>query len=297
MPIQILLQRIVSGLAVGSMYSLVALGHVLIWNAMGILNFAHGELVMLGAFLGLTFHVLWGIPFPIALILVGVTGALIGGFLRRTIYYYLYRNNAVKENYLISSIGVSILIINIALLIWGSIGFSFPDVFGNTPFKMAGVRFIPRNIWIFAIAVTIMIVLNVFLGRTKLGRAMRAAAQDKETASMIGINVDLVDTLTFGIAAMIGSIAGVLLAPAMFVTVGMGQAIGLKAFAAAVIGGFTNISGAILGGVLLGVLENILGAFVPSNYKDVISFVVMILVLIIVPKGILGGKGNDQDER
>jgi branched-chain amino acid transport system permease protein len=283
----------VSGLAVGSMYALVALGHVLIWNAMGILNFAHGELVMIGAFLGLTFHVIWGLPFFLSFILAGLSGAIIGAFLRRTVYYYLFRRRAMAENYLIASIGISILLINIALLIWGSMGFSFPEVFGSAPFQIGGIRIIPRNIWILAIGVAVMIVLTVFLKKTKLGRGMRATAQDKEAAAMMGINVDEVDTFTFALASAIGALAGILLAPVFFVTTAIGQLIGLKAFAAAVIGGFNSILGAVIGGLFIGVLENVIAGYVSSTYKDAISFSAMIITLIIIPTGLMGGRRGD----
>ncbi len=293
MEMQILFQRIVSGLAIGSIYALVALGHVLIWNAMGILNFAHGELVMIGAFLGLTFHVLWDIPFLLAFPMVGIAGALIGAFLRRTVYYYMFRRNAAKENFLIASIGIGILLINLALLVWGSMGFSFPNVFGDVPYQFAGVRIVPHNIWILTIGVTIMIVLNLFLKKTKIGRAMRATAQDKEAASMMGINVDRVDTLTFALASTIGGLAGILLAPVFFVTTAMGQHIGLKAFAAAVLGGLDSILGAIIGGMFIGTVENITAGYISSSYKDAIAFIIMIITLIIIPKGILGSRQND----
>lgn len=293
MELQIFVQRIVSGLAIGSMYSLVALGHVLIWNAMGILNFAHGELVMIGAFLGLTFHVLWGLPFYLSFILAGLSGAIIGAFLRRTVYYYLVRRRAVAENYLIASIGISILLINIALMIWGSMSFRFPEVFGSTPLQIANVRIVPRNIWILAIGVAVMIVLTLFLQKTKTGRGMRATAQDKEAAAMMGINVDMMDTFTFALASAIGALAGILLAPVFFVTTGIGQLIGLKAFAAAVIGGFNSIFGAVIGGLFIGVLENVIAGYWSSTYKDAIAFSAMIITLIIVPRGLMGGRRGD----
>ncbi|MFH1123489.1 MAG: branched-chain amino acid ABC transporter permease [Pseudomonadota bacterium] len=282
------LQQGISGLAIGSMYALVALGHVLIWNAMGILNFAHGEMVMLGAFLGLTFHVILRLPFWLSFLLVALTGGIIGGLVRRSVYYYMFRKRASGENFLIASIGASVFFINIAILIWGSMGFGFPDAFGRKPLKVAGMNILPRNLWILAIGIVIVIVLNWFLRRTRLGTAMRAVAQDKPTASLMGINVDALDTLTFALASALGAIVGILLAPAFLVTTGMGQSVGLKAFTAAIIGSFESLPGAIIGGLSVGVIENLASAYISSAYKDAVAFVILLIVLIVRPRGLLG---------
>jgi branched-chain amino acid transport system permease protein len=281
-------QQVISGLAIGSMYALVALGHVLIWNAMGILNFAHGEMVMLGAFLGLTFHILLRLPYWLSLLLVALTGGILGGLIRRSMYYYMFRKRASGENFLIASIGASVFFINMAIIIWGSMGFGFPDVFGRRPLKVAGLNILPRNLWILAIGIMIVVALNWFLRKTRLGTAMRAVAQDKPTASMMGINVDALDTLTFAVASALGGIVGILLAPAFLVTTGMGQSVGLKAFTAAIIGSFESLPGAILGGLSVGVIENLASAYISSAYKDATAFVILLIVLIVKPRGLLG---------
>ncbi len=282
------LQQVISGLAIGSMYALVALGHVLIWNAMGILNFAHGEMVMLGAFLGLTFHIVLGLPYWLSFLLVGVTGGIIGGLMRRSIYYYMFRKRASAENFLIASIGASVFFINMAIIIWGSMGFGFPDVFGRKPLQLAGLNILPRNLWILGIGIAIVSALNWFLRRTRVGTAMRAVAQDKGAAGIMGINVDALDTLTFAVASALGGIVGILLAPAFLVTTGMGQSVGLKAFTAAIIGSFESLPGAIIGGLSVGVIENLASAYVSSAYKDATAFVILLLVLILRPRGLLG---------
>lgn len=292
MDISFIVQQIASGLAIGSMYSLIALGHVLIWNAMGILNFAHGEMVMIGAFLGLTFHIILGFPYWLSFLLVAVTGGIIGGIIRRSVYYYMFRKRASGENFLIASIGFSVFFINIAIIIWGSMGFGFPDVFGGKPLSIAGINIQTRNIWILCIGIIVMFALNLFLRRTKIGTAMRAAAQDKETANAMGINVDVVDTFTFSLASALGAVAGVLLAPAFLVTTEMGQSVGLKAFTAAVVGGFGSLPGAIIGGLGVGVLENLVSGIIGSAYKEAVAFVILLLVLIIKPTGLMGNGGN-----
>jgi len=280
-----------SGLAIGSMYALVALGHVLIWNAMGILNFAHGEMVMVGAFLGLTFHIILRLPYWLSFGFVAVSGAVIGSVIRRSVYYYMFRKRASGENFLIASIGMSVFLINIAIIIWGSMGFGFPDVFGRKPINIAGTNILPRNLWILGIGVLIMFALNWFLRQTQLGTAMRAVAQDKETASVMGINVDALDTLTFALASALGGVAGILLAPAFLVTTAMGQSVGLKAFTAAIIGSFQSLPGAIIGGLSVGVIENLASAYISSAYKDATAFVILLLVLIVRPTGLLGKRG------
>ena len=289
--LQFAIQLVTSGLAIGSMYALVALGHVLIWNAMGILNFAHGEMVMVGAFLGLTFHIILRLPYWLSFGLVAVSGAVIGSVIRRSVYYYMFRKRASGENFLIASIGASVFFINIAIIIWGSMGFGFPDVFGRKPINLAGTHILPRNLWILGIGILIMFALNWFLRQTQLGTAMRAVAQDKETASVMGINVDVLDTLTFALASALGGVAGILLAPAFLVTTGMGQSVGLKAFTAAIIGSFQSLPGAIIGGLSVGVIENLASAYISSAYKDATAFVILLLVLIVRPTGLLGKRG------
>jgi branched-chain amino acid transport system permease protein len=287
---QFVLQQIISGLTIGSMYALVAIGYVLIWNAMGILNFAHGEMVMIGAFLGLTFHILCHFPYWLSFLLVALTGAIVGAILRRGIYYYMFRKQAASENFLIASIGISILFINLAILIWGSMSFGFPDVFGRKPVRVAGMNILPRNLWILAIGVAVVLALNWFLRRTKVGTAMRALAQDKAAAAMMGINVDRLDTLTFALASALGAVVGILLAPAFLVTTGMGQSVGLKAFTAAIIGSFESLPGAILGGLSVGVIENLASAYISSAYKDATAFVILLLVLILKPRGLMAAR-------
>ena len=289
--LQFAIQLVMSGLAIGSMYALVALGHVLIWNAMGILNFAHGEMVMVGAFLGLTFHIILRLPYWLSFGFVAVSGAVIGSVIRRSVYYYMFRKRASGENFLIASIGMSVFLINIAIIIWGSMGFGFPDVFGRKPINIAGTNILPRNLWILGIGVLIMLALNWFLRQTQLGTAMRAVAQDKETASVMGINVDALDTLTFALASALGGVAGILLAPAFLVTTAMGQSVGLKAFTAAIIGSFQSLPGAIIGGLSVGVIENLASAYISSAYKDATAFVILLLVLIVRPTGLLGKRG------
>jgi branched-chain amino acid transport system permease protein len=248
-------------------------------------------MVMVGAFLGLTFHIILRLPYWLSFGFVAVSGAVIGSVIRRSVYYYMFRKRASGENFLIASIGMSVFLINIAIIIWGSMGFGFPDVFGRKPINIAGTNILPRNLWILGIGILIMLALNWFLRQTQLGTAMRAVAQDKETASVMGINVDALDTLTFALASALGGVAGILLAPAFLVTTAMGQSVGLKAFTAAIIGSFQSLPGAIIGGLSVGVIENLASAYISSAYKDATAFVILLLVLIVRPTGLLGKRG------
>lgn len=292
MTLEFLVQQVVSGLAMGCTYALIALGHVLIWNAMRILNFAHNEVVMIGAFLGLTFHVLLGLPYWLSVFLACACGSLFGVALRRSVYHYLRRLQASGENFLIASIGVSVFLINLATIIWGAFGFGFPDVFGGKPISLLGVRILPRSLWILGVGASLVLLLHWFLSRTKLGTGLRAVAQDKETASIMGVDVDAADALTFAIASALGAVAGVLLAPAFLVTTDMGQSVGLKAFAAAVAGGLDSLPGAVVGGLTVGVIENLSCALVSSKYKDAVAFVLLLLVLLVKPSGLFGKEGR-----
>ncbi|HWQ78735.1 MAG TPA: branched-chain amino acid ABC transporter permease [Anaerovoracaceae bacterium] len=284
----LLLQLLISGCAAGSMYALVALGHVMIWNAMGVLNFAHSEMVMLGGFLSLTFFVVLGLPYWLTFILVLICGCIIGAIIQRTMYQYMFFKRATRENFIIASIGLQVVLINLANVIWGSENFAFPDIFKGKTVELFGAIIPIRNFYILGTAFILVIVLTLVLERTKVGTGMRAVAQDREYAGAIGINVGLSDMLTFMVASSLGCVAGLLLAPVYLVTAGLGQAVALKAFATAVVGGFSNMMGAIVGGLFIGSAENLVSGFMGSEYKDAVAFIIMLVVLCLKPEGIMG---------
>ncbi len=283
-----IIQQIIGGLATGSMYALVAIGYSLIWSGMRVVNFAQGEVFMFGAFIAVTIFVILGQSFLISTIAGLIIGAIIGWL----IYKFVVLPNKRKGFLfvIVGCIGVQILLRNIAIIIWGSSGIRFPSVFSIKPIEIMGILIVPEDIWIFCIGVIAMFILYMFLNKTKIGTAMRAAAQNKEIAMMMGINIKLTDSLTFLIGGILAALAGILLAPTIFVTPQMGASIANKAFSAAVIGGFGSVPGAVLGGFILGIIENIAGGFLSSGYKDAIAFLILILFLMFKPSGLLGRK-------
>jgi len=283
-----IIQQVVSGLATGSMYALVAIGYSLIWSGMRVVNFAQGEVFMFGAFIAVSMFVMSAQSFLTSII----AGLIIGGMIGWVIYKLVVLPN-LKKGFLfviVGCVGVQILLRNIAIIIWGASGIPFSSVFSTKPVEIMRILIVPEDIWIFFIGVTAMLMLYIFLNKTKLGTAMRAAAQNREIAKMMGINIKLTDSLTFLIGGVLAALAGILLAPTMFVTPQMGASIANKAFSAAVIGGFGSVPGAALGGFILGIIENIIGGFLSSGYKDAIAFLILILFLMFKPSGLFGRK-------
>lgn len=280
-----LIQQIVSGIAIGSIYALVALSFSLTVRALNVINFAQGDLFMLGAFASITFYLLLGFPFWISIILSTICVAVVGIAFERIAYKPLWKSHHVFL--LMSTQGTAIVLQNSAMLIWGTDAWKFPKIFSDKVLNIAGVLVPVEMVWISVIAVMIMLFFNMFLKKTKLGKGFRAAAQDRETAQLMGVNLSIADSFVFGASAGLGAVGGVLIAPVLFITPYIGPIFTLKGFAAAVLGGLGSIRGAILGGFLLGIMENMVTAFISSAYKDVFSFALLIIVLVIRPSGLL----------
>jgi len=280
-----LIQQLVSGVAIGSIYALVALAFSLTVRALNVIHFAQGDLFMLGAFASITFYLLLGLPFWVSIILSTICVAAVGIAFERIAYKPLWKSHHVFL--LMSTQGTAIVLQNSAMLIWGTDAWRFPKIFSDKVLDIAGVLVPVEMIWISVIAVLIMLLFNMFLKKTKLGKGFRAAAQDRETAQLMGVNLSIADSFVFGASAGLGAVGGVLIAPVLFVTPYIGPIFTLKGFAAAVLGGLGSIRGAILGGFLLGIMENMVTAFISSAYKDVLSFALLILVLVIKPSGLL----------
>jgi branched-chain amino acid transport system permease protein len=283
-------ELLIGGIAIGSVYGLVALAHSLIWSGVRVVNFAQGEVFMAGAFMALA--ALTGSPalasqqpFVLAVV-VGMAAAAVLGIL---IYVGAIAPTTRKGFlYVIAGcVGASVLLQNVAILVWGSSGTPFPAFFTAAPFHVGPFLLAPQDLWVTGISLVTMIALYLFLSRTRIGTAMRAAAQNRSVAGLMGVSHRLTDTLTIAVASALVGLAAVLLAPRFFVTPQMGSIVSSKAFTAAVLGGFGNIPGAVVGGLLLGVLENLSAGFVSSAYKDATAFVVMIVILMVKPGGIL----------
>lgn len=288
-----LLAQLLNGLILGTTYALIALGYTMVYGILGLINFAHGEIYMSGAFLGLLFTTGLKLPFLLAFPLATGGAAVLGVIVERVAYRPL--RNSPRLSALISAIGVSIFLQNLALTVAGPATRPFPRPFGIRVLTLpAGLSISSLQLFIISVAVLLMLGLDLLIRRTAIGRAMRATAQDLETARLMGINVDRVIALTFAIGSALGAAAGILIG-LYFNSVDplMGFQPGLKGFVAAVLGGIGNIPGAMLGGLLLGFAE-VLGAVYFSQYRDAIAFAILIFILLVRPTGILGSTAQDK---
>lgn len=288
-----LVEQILNGLTLGSTYALIALGYTMVYGILELVNFAHSEIYMTGAFIGLMMVTVYKLPFAAALLL-GIAGSCLLGVIIEKLAYRPLRN-ASRIAPLISAIGVSIFLQNAALLAAGPQARAFPANFEVTSIRLGpSIQISSLQLLILLISVVLMIGLHLLIQKTKLGQAMRATAQDKETAQLMGIKIDRIISFTFAIGSALGGAAGVLVG-VYFNSVDpmMGFFPGLKGFVAAVLGGIGNIPGAMLGGLILGLVE-VFGAVYMSRYKDAIAFAVLILILLIKPTGLLGRKVQEK---
>ena len=283
----VILQLLVGGLAIGSVYGIIAVAHSMIWSGVKVVNFAQGEIMMIAASVSLMFVTgEWGVklPFIPAAIIGTITSALFGFLI-----YFLVMRPTTKIGFLYviaGCVGVQVLLQNIAIMIWGSTGRAYPKIFSDVPVSINGVYIVPQDIAILIISLAAAGLLWIFLTKTKIGTAMRASSQNRDVAELMGINHVLTDGLTIVIASALAGLAGILLAPKFFVTPTMGVAISSKAFTAAVLGGFGNIPGAIIGGLLLGMVENLAGGLFSSQLKDSVSFIILIIIIMFKPGGL-----------
>jgi branched-chain amino acid transport system permease protein len=287
-----MLQLVVNGLAMGCIYALVALGFLLIYQAVGALNFAQGELVMLGGFLGITLALGLKLPLLVAFLLTILLMAVVGWLFQRVAYYPL--RNRPFAAVIISTVGVSIALRNAAQIIWGPNPLSFPGPFGAEPLRIAGTSVLPQHLFIIVVTLLLLAAQYWFFTRTALGRQLQATAQDAEMARLMGIPVGRMIGATFMLSAAMAGVAGLLLAPVFFVTTDMGGMVMLKAFVASIIGGFGSIPGAIVGALFVGVMETFVAAYVSSAYKDAFAFLILLLVLFVAPRGLFGEKISEK---
>jgi len=284
---QLLVQLILSGLAMGAVYALVALGYTLIWNAVGIVNFAQGDVVMLGAFVAVgaltnMFHL------PIILGLGGmlVLMAIFGVAMALLVYYPV--RNAPQLSAIVATLGLSMMLQNGVVLVWGPEPLSFTGPFGNATVTLLGAKIYTQYLLILAVLVLMMVAQEGMFRFTSIGRAMRATAQDAEAARLMGIRTNRVIAIIFAYAAMLAGLAGWLVAPLFYVSSDMGGKVSLDAFAACILGGFGSIPGALIGGLVLGLIESLGAFYISSEYIDVIAFGLLFAVLIFRPEGIFG---------
>ncbi|MEW6105590.1 MAG: branched-chain amino acid ABC transporter permease [Bacillota bacterium] len=283
---QLFAQQMVFGILIGSLYALTALGVTVQWRAMSLMCFAYGEFCMLGAFASMIFTLDVGLPFWVSFLLSIALVGLLGAVTERFIYRPL--RDGPLTNPMVAFVGCSIIIQQLALIRWGAEGRTFPSPFGEQAIVFAGLRFVPQYVVTFGVSVVLMILLDLFLNRTKMGVALRAVSQDRETARLMGINLGRMHALTLAMTGGLGAAAGSLYGPMSIVIFNMGMLIFLKGFIAAAFGGLGNVRATILGGLCFGVIEQLSAAFVSSLYRDCISFGLMVLIITFKPAGLFG---------
>ncbi|MGE0802551.1 MAG: branched-chain amino acid ABC transporter permease [Lautropia sp.] len=284
----LLLAQIISGVAMGSIYGLVALGFAMIYRAIGLVNFAQGDIVMLGAFIGYTFFKVMP-DAPFAAVLLGsmiLTGAF-GMLLERIAFRPALRRNPSQIYLVLLTLGFGIVLSNGARLIWGANPVVYPIPLVHRVIDIAGYPLPAVYLYIAGFMLLLLVVLHWFFTRSWTGIALRAVCDDRATAQLMGVDTGSAASVSFGIASAIGAAAGVLYAPIIYVSFDMGL-IGIKAFAAAVVGGFGSIAGAVVGGLTIGLSEIVGSQLLSTEYQDSIAFAVMILVLLLRPNGLLG---------
>jgi len=279
-------QFFLSGLTTGSTYALIAIGFSLIHNATGIVNFAQGEFVMLGGMFMITYYSFLQLPMALAFFLTIFSVAAVGMLLERG---PISRAKSKEILVLVMiTVGASISIKGFSMMIWGKNPMTLPPFSGEAPLDLWGAAIMPQSLWIFGITLSIVIALNHFFRATMTGKAMRAVAASRRTAMLSGIPVDRMVLLSFTLSGALGAVAGIILTPITTTSYDVGVMLGLKGFSAAILGGYGSMPGAVLGGLLLGVLESLAAGLVSSEYKDALAFLILLLVLFFKPTGILG---------
>jgi len=281
------LQQLINGISLGSIYALIALGYTMVYGIIKLINFAHGEIFMIGSFIGFYSIAGWGLGLIPALLLSMSVCAIIGVAIERIAYKRL--RNATRIAALITAIGVSLLIQNGVIYMRGAQPEAYPDVFVNKSFNLFGAQISSQSILILSVSFGLMIILQFVVHKTKIGKAMRAVSHDSDAAKLMGINVDNTISATFAIGSALAGAAGVIFG-IYYTKIDplMGVIPGLKAFVAAVLGGIGIIPGAMVGGLVLGVVETVVSALGFSLWRDAAAFIILILILIFKPSGLFG---------
>jgi branched-chain amino acid transport system permease protein len=283
---QVFVQTLVGGVSLGAIYALVAMGFSLVYRTMGLVNFAHGNVVMIGAYLASTFYLSVKLPFALAMVVAIIVTGLIGVVIERVLRPL---ENKDFDLMLIGTIGFGIVLDAVAILIWGATGRAVPTPVRSAPLDVFGIRIRTYDIVVLAVAAIAMVLLVLFLQRTKRGAAMQAVAMDHEAATAVGIHVGRSNAIAFVIGAALAALAGGLVGPLLYVSPSMGGTLGIKGFAGAVLGGFGSIPGAIVGGLAIGILDSFAAGHF-QGYSELVTFVVFAVLIMIRPTGIFGEK-------
>ena len=284
-----ILNHLINGISLGSVYAIIALGYTMVYGIAKMLNFAHGDVIMIGAYVSFCTTAYLGLPTVLSVIIAMLVCTLLGIVIERLAYKPL--RDASSLAVLITAIGVSYLLQNTALLIWGSNPRIFTSVASFSPISLAGGQLVisPEAIITISACIVIMAALSLFTAKAKMGKAMRAVSEDKGAAQLMGVNVNFTISVTFAIGSALAAVAGVLLCSAYpTLSPTTGSMPGIKAFTAAVFGGIGSIPGAMIGGILLGIIEIFGKAYISTKLSDAIVFAVLIVVLLVKPEGLLG---------
>jgi branched-chain amino acid transport system permease protein len=284
--VEALLQHLLNGLLLGSTYSLLGIGLTLIFGLMNVVNFAHGEFYTLGAYATFASLALASVPFGFALPLAILAGMVVGAACERLLLRPL--GAASIDTTMLVMIGLWIALQNAELLVWGGVAKSVPTPFATAPLVAGPVSVAPLRLFVFAVSALLVAGAHLLLSRTKLGTAMRATFQDRETAALMGVRVERIHTITFALGAGLAAAAGALLGPVFLVYPSMGDLAALKAFSVVILGGLGNFVGAAVGGILLGVVEELGAGYVSSGYRDAVGFVIIVAMLLVRPSGLFG---------
>lgn len=279
-------QFIFSGLTTGSIYALIAIGFGVVYNSSGIMNLLQCEFITLGGLITVTCYSYLNIPLLIAVPLAILTMMFIGALFERTAIRTARSRQIVVLIFI--TIGASIFTRGLAMIIWGSDTFVLPPFSDNNPIHIFNATIVPQNLWVFAITIFVVVTVHIFFKKSITGKAMRAVACNRRAAALAGISVNRMVLLSFAMSGALGAVAGIIIAPITTTSYDVGFMLGLKGFSAAVLGGYGSMPGAILGGLLLGVLESLAAGLVSSAYKNAVAFIILLLVLFIRPSGFLG---------
>ena len=286
-----LLQFLFSGLTVGATYALAGLGFTLIYNASNVINFAQGEFIMLGGMLAVFFTHM-GLPLPVVLLLAILLPAVVGVLVEKIAIEPV--RGAETVTLIIITIGASLVIRGLVQVWLGKGTHSLPAFSGDAPIAILGATLLPQSLWVLGVTALVVIALWYFFNRTLQGKAMLATSYNRVAAELVGINTSWVLFMSFAMSGALGALGGILVTPITLTSYDVGIMLGLKGFVAAVVGGLGNGLGAVLGGLLVGILEAMGAGYISSSYKDAIPFVLILLILFFMPRGLFGGKSTDR---
>ena len=285
------LQYLFSGLTVGSTYALAALGFTIIFNASRVINFAQGEFLMIGG-MAAVYFLGFGLPLPVAIVAAVILAVLTGLALEK--FAVEPARNAEVLGLIIITIGASIFLRGLVQVFWGKEFHALPPFSGDQPIMIGGAAVLPQTLWVLGVTLAIVAILAWFFNRTRLGKAILATSCNPDAARMMGINTQFILFISFGLSALLGAIAGIIIAPITLTSYDIGVMLGLKGFVAAVLGGLGSSVGAVAGGLLLGVAEAMAAGYISSDYKDAVPFIIILLVLFFMPSGLFGARGVER---